>query len=80
MTSHDKDILAALAAPAAPGAAEALLRIARALEGLAPASPPAPDFAAADAWHPDQGRSRPSPKSTASTSRFCAGSTACATF
>jgi predicted AAA+ superfamily ATPase len=50
MTSHDKDILAALAAP---GSAEALLRIARALERLAPEGAPAPDLDKADAfvWH-----------------------------
>jgi predicted AAA+ superfamily ATPase len=50
MTSHDKDILAALATP---GSAEALLRIARALERLAPEGAPAPDLDKADAfvWH-----------------------------
>jgi predicted AAA+ superfamily ATPase len=54
MTSHDKDILAALAAPEA---AEALLRIARALERLAPGSAPVADFDAADAfvWHAENG-------------------------
>ncbi len=53
MTSHDKDILAALAAPEA---AEALLRIARALERLAPGRPPTLDFDAADAfvWHAEK--------------------------
>ncbi len=53
MTSHDKDILAALAAP---GAAEALLRIARALERLAPESAPAADLDRADAfiWHAER--------------------------
>jgi predicted AAA+ superfamily ATPase len=58
MTSHDKEILAALAAP---GAAEALLRIARALERIAPVRPPAPDFDAADAfvWHPVEGALSP---------------------
>ncbi len=58
MTSHDKDILAALAAP---GAAEALLRIARALERLAPECAPAADLDSADAfiWHPERGALAP---------------------
>jgi uncharacterized protein len=58
MTSHDKDILAALAAPEA---AEALLRIARALERLAPGSAPVADFDAADAfvWHAENGALSP---------------------
>jgi uncharacterized protein len=58
MTSHDKDILAALAAP---GSAEALLRIARALERLAPESAPAPDLEGADAfvWHAEKGTLAP---------------------
>jgi uncharacterized protein len=58
MTSHDKDILAALAAP---GAAEALLRIARALERLAPASAPPADLDSADAfiWHAERGALSP---------------------
>ncbi len=58
MTSHDKDILAALAAP---GAAEALLRIARALERLAPESAPATDLDSADAfiWHAERGAFSP---------------------
>jgi hypothetical protein len=53
MTSHDKDILAALAAPEA---AEALLRIARALERIAPGRPPVADFDAAEAfvWHSEK--------------------------
>ncbi|MGB7125340.1 MAG: ATP-binding protein, partial [Methylovirgula sp.] len=53
MTSHDKDILAALAAP---DAAEALLRIARALERLAPENAPVADLDSADAfiWHAER--------------------------
>ncbi|HLH10622.1 MAG TPA: ATP-binding protein [Methylovirgula sp.] len=58
MTSHEKDIRAALAAP---DAAEALLRIAAALERLAPAQPGLADFDAADAfiWHSDEERLAP---------------------
>lgn len=53
MTSHDKDILAALGAP---DAAEALLRIARALEQLAPENAPVADLDSADAfiWHAER--------------------------
>jgi uncharacterized protein len=61
MTSHDKDILAALAAPEA---VEALLRIARALERLAPENAPAPDLEKADAfvWHAENGALAAVPK------------------
>ncbi len=61
MTSHDKDIIAALAAP---NAAEALLRIAHALERLAPAGAPASDFDSADAfiWRAEKGQLSPVPR------------------
>ena len=45
-TDHDDT----LASPTTPDAAAALVRIAAALEALVPKAPPAPDFAAADAF------------------------------
>jgi uncharacterized protein len=55
---HDKpenDLAAAGNEPLSPANGETLARIAEALERLAPPPPPAPDFAAAEAfvWHPE---------------------------